>query len=131
MSTLQYIYTGIIVMTTLGSFVEAGGGKSDRLTLGRCLLALVLPLLLIGLVVLPPWESVSGPTVNSRFVRFLLFAFGGIFFFAVIPPLFVFSMLSWVNWALTVDFWDPLRALKRVPHERQSQSETDSDQTVR
>ena len=97
-------------MTTLGGFVEATAHQGYRLTLGRALLALVIPLLWIAAIVLPSWDyslphlAVKSSWLVEVILGLLVMLVAMIVFFVIVvggPAFLVMTIVVWVGAAAT------------------------------
>jgi hypothetical protein len=113
MSGPQYIFLGLIGITTWGAFVEATGYRGYRRTPTRYLLALLVPIMWAALIVLPPWDSWAA-IFRHTFVQILLLAF----LIIGAPAGFVATIVIWVGAALTGDLQDSLRVLSHRLYNR-------------
>jgi hypothetical protein len=113
MSGPQYIFLGLIAITTWGAFTEGTGYSGYRLTPGRVLLALLLPVLWVLLVVFAPWDSWA-VIFRHLLVQILLM----VLLVVGAPAAFVITIVIWVGAALTGDLPDSLRVLARRLYSR-------------
>ena len=102
-SVSQYIFLGLVALTTLGAFVEASAYPLyRRLTFLRFATALVVPALWCAIIIFVPWEKIPFPPKSVLLfpVMILLGIFG--------PVSFVATIVLWVGVASTgswkVDF---------------------------
>lgn len=118
MSGPQYIFLILTAIVTWGSFVESSSAPGYRLTAGRFVLALTLPLLVAALIALLPWSEWSLPAPRPpapwwAAVLSLLLIPVGILGLITVPPAFVIFIALWVSAATTGETSAFLRSMWR------------------
>lgn len=121
MSGPQYIFLMLTVVVTWGSFVESSSAPGYRLTTGRFVLALALPLAMAALCVLLPWSEWTLPAA-PRWLGLLspLLLPVAILALITVPPAFVFLIVLWVSSATTGETRAFLRSLPHRIFKRKS-----------
>ncbi|MDQ3815833.1 MAG: hypothetical protein M3347_18145 [Armatimonadota bacterium] len=104
----QYIFLGLIAITTWGAFIEATAYPRCRFTPGRLIVALIVPALWAALVIFMRWNILER-VPRHPFVWFpagiLLCIFG--------PVSFVGTIVIWVGAALAGDLPNPITVLSQ------------------
>ena len=91
-SVSQAIFLGLVVLTTLGAFVEASAyPRYRRLNFFRLVTALIVPVLWCAVIVFVPWEKL--PSLPKSILYFPVMILLGIFG----PVSFVATIVLWVG----------------------------------
>ncbi len=115
MSGPQYIFLGLIAITTWGAFVEAMAYPRYRRTFSRSLLALFVPVLWAVLIIFLPWDTWAGVLRHSFVWPVLL-----VLLVAGAPAWFVATIVIWVGASLCGDLQRSLHGLAQRFSKRES-----------